>query len=315
MSIANSIKLEAARTTFLALADGLFAGLKEVQSSIFTRQVPVAGNFLEINTLGATGKVAEIVGERKYLSLRAYVNRIRVKRWGPPALNLSAMDIDADTDGLVGNTLAQYMSTVEAFHEDPIFDTLLGNPTCIDGGALLSSTHPFGALGGTWSNLGSGVLTPARFFTTFSAQATLLLETGKSAGIRGDTLIAGPNNQKMLFDLTGTDRVVPIAATGLEDYSAAVAAATKSNWAGSKVKGVMCDRIAGSGKDQSWFILDTRVEAGKPIVLGVRKAPFAQAVVDPSSARMVSHGEAEFYVEGWSAIGAGYPLGTAGYIG
>jgi hypothetical protein len=119
----------------------------------------------------------------------------------------------------------------------------------------------------------------------------------------------------MVDDLTGSDRVVPIAATGLEAYTSAVAAATKSNWASAKIKGVIANRITGTSKDQSYFLLDTRVEALKPMVLGVKRAPFASAIIDPTSQPMAQHGNAEFYVEGWAAVGAGYPLATAGYIG
>lgn len=315
MGIAGSIKLEAARTTFLALADGVFAGLKAIESTVFTRTAPVSGMFLEVNALGATGKVAEIIGTRSYQSLRAYANRVRVKRWGPPALRLQAMEIDADTDGLVGSKLAEYMSLVEAFYEDPIFDTLLGNPTCLDGGALLSATHSYGTAGGTWSNLASGVLTPSTMFTMYAAGTGLLLETGKSAGIRFDTLMGGGNNEKMIDDLCGADRVIPIAATGLENYSAAVAAGVKSNWANAKLKGVTAARITGTSKDQSWFMFDTRNESGKPIVLGQKRAPFAEAIIDPTSKPMAQDGNAEFYVEGWAAIAGGFPLATAGYIG
>ncbi len=315
MGIAGSIKLEAARTTFLALADGVFAGLKTVESTSFTRTAPVSGMFLEVNALGATGKVAEIIGTRTYQALRAYANRVRVKRWGPPALRLQAMEIDADTDGLVGSKLAEYMSTVEAFHEDPLFDTLLGNPTCLDGGALFSATHSYGAAGGTWSNLGGGVLSPSTFFTSFAAGTSLLLETGKSAGVRFDTLMAGGQNEKMLDDLTSSDRVVPIAATGLEAYTSAVAAAAKSNWANAKVAPVLATRITGTSKDQSWFLFDTRNDSGKPIVLGQKRAPFAEAIVDPTSKPMAQDGNAEFYVEGWAAIAGGFPLASAGYIG
>lgn len=305
--IAGIVKLEAARTAFEALGQQVFSGSREGAWQLFTRTVGVNAPNLQINALGAVPAVVEQVGSREFGSVRAYSNTAPVKRFGPQGLEISAIDVELDNTGLIGQMLADYVRSAPSFWDKTICEFLFSNPTSLDGGALFSATHPYGPASGTWSNLTTNALSPAEFFTGVSTMAGLRLENSEPAGFYPDTLMVGPSNQKMAFDLTSSDRVVPIAATGLEAYASAVAAAAKSNWANTKISYVVNPRMVGTYASY-WYLFDTKNQQALPIVFGEAKAPATYTVVNPESEGMVDRSACRFYAEGWSAL-----LGSIGF--
>lgn len=316
MAIANMLKLEALRTTFDTLATQAFSSLHTGFYGAFSRTVKVDGEYLEVDAMGATPAVQEITGSRRWGSLRAYVNRVRVKRYGPDGIELPIIKINNDPGGILEMQLKSYIENQVNFMEKPVTDFLLTNPTCLDGGALLSDTHSFGPAAGTWDNLGAA-LVPAEFFTGVSLMEGLLLENSEPAGTFPDLMMVGPSLRKMALDLVSQDRVVPISASGVEAYSSAVAAASRSNWlvnGDTPIKVIVNPRFVGSGFSASWFLFDTRLEARRPIVVGEAIAPSAQIIIDPSSPAMIDRSCAQAYVEAQAAIAGASPIGTYGYI-
>lgn len=317
MAIANMLKLEAARTTFDALAAEAFGSDRTNRYSIFTRTAPCNGEYFEVDAMGATPAVQEIVGSRRWGSLRAYANRVRVKRWGPDGIELPIIKINNDPNGLIEMQLKTYLEQVANFYDKPVTDFLATNPTCLDGGALLSDTHSFGPAGGTWDNLGAA-LTPSQFFTAVSTMEGLLLENGEPAGVYPDTLMVAPGLRKMALDLVSQDRVVPIGTAGTEVYAAALAAAARSNWAyETPIKPIINPRFSSSAATASgaaWFLFDLRLEARRPIVVGEAIAPSGQIIIDPQSPAMIDRSAAQAYIEGQAALAGSVPLATYGYI-
>lgn len=316
MAIANMLKLEAARTTFDALAAEAFGSDRTDRYSIFSRTAPCNGEYFEVDAMGATPAVQEIIGSRRWGSLRAYVNRVRVKRWGPDGIELPIIKINNDPNGLIEMQLKTYLEQVANFYEKPVTDFILSNPTCLDGGALLSDTHSFGASGGTWDNL-AAALTPSSFFTAVSNMGGLQLENGEPAGTYPTALMYGPSLEKMALDLVSADRVVPVGTAGVEVYTGALAVAARSNWAAvaqQQIKPVYNPRFVGSGFSASWFLFDLRLEARRPIVVGEAIAPSGQIIVDPQSPAMIDRSAAQAYIEGQAALAGSVPLATAGYI-
>lgn len=314
MAIANMLKLEAARTTFDALAAEAFGSDRTNRYGVFTRTAPCAGEYFEIDAMGATPAVQEILGSRRWGNLRAYVNRVRVKRWGPDGIELPIIKINNDPNGLIEMQLRTYMEQVSNFYEKPVTDFLLSNPTCLDGGALLSDTHSFGAAGGTWDNLGAA-LTPAAWFTGISTMEALQLENGEPAGVYPNVVMVAPSLRKMALDLVSQDRVVPVGTAGVEVYSAALAVAARSNFIQeTPIKVIVNPRFVGSGFTASWFLLDDRLEARRPIVVGEAIAPTAQLIIDPASPAMIDRSAAQAYIEAQAALAGSVPLAVYGYI-
>ncbi len=314
MGIAGGIRLEAAVSSYLALGAEVFAGGGVSLASIISRRVPCDGEYLEIDSLGAIPAVQEIVGSRRWGNVRAYVNRARVKRYGPDGLTFPILKIVNDRTGLVSIEIANYLRANADFMERPIWDFLITNPTGIDGVSILNDSHPYAYGGGTWDNKTTNALSPSEFATGIEAMEGLRLENGEPAGYYPDTLMVGPSNRKMAIDLCGTDRVVPIAATGLEAYSSALAAAAKTNWIQeTPIKVVVNPRFVGS-YSTNWLLLDTKKEQARPIIVGDAMPPQAIAITDPQSTGMADRSEARFYAEGQSALMGGVPFGIYGLL-
>lgn len=312
-SVAGGVKLEAAVTAFYSVPEAAFNNPLTPLGDLVASHVPCNGTSFEIDSLGAIPAVQEIVGTRPWAALRAYVNHGMVKKYGPPGLELKLIDIENDPTGMVAKKLADYLASANNYLENPLWSFLFTLPTCIDTSALISTTHGFGAAGATWSNKSTNALSPAEFFTMISAMGNLVYESGVPAGYSVDTLMVGFNNEKMGFDLVGMDRVVPIAATGLENYSAAVAAAAKSNFA-SSIKLVVNPWITGSTYGNYWFGLDTKRKGVSPIYVGDAQPMKAYAVTDPASAPMMERSCAAFYAEAYNGLLGGVPYPIYGGI-
>ncbi len=313
--VAGGVKLEAVTTSYLTLADSVFAngGITPLGSIIAPVRVPCNGTMFEVDSLGAIPAVREIAGTRPWGNLRAYVNRVPVKKYGPDGLFFKMIDIDNDPAGLIASKLKQYLNGAADWIEAPLWSAFFANPTSIDGVALFSASHVNGAAGATWSNTTSSALSPSTFFTGVSAMASLVYESNEPAGYYPDVLMVGPNNEKMARDLCGPDRVVPIAATGLEAYSSALAPATKSNWMADRMKVVINPRMIGT-YDDYWYLIDSkRASAGaSPMFIGDAKPMAAIAVTDPSSEAMVQRSEVQFYAEAYAGIMGGVPYSIYG---
>jgi hypothetical protein len=258
--------------------------------------------------------VTEIIGSRRWANMRAYTNRAYVKRYGPAGLTFTELQIEKDKTGAINAALADYLRGSAEFMERPIWDFLIGNPTGIDGVSIISDSHPYAYGGGNWDNKTTDVLAPSSFFTGISAMESLQLENGEPAGYYPTILMVGPSNRKMALDLVSDDRIVPVAATGLEAYSSAVAAATRSNFLSvTPIKVIVNPRFVGSYAT-NWLLIDDRKEQAKPIIVGDAIAPQAVAVVEKTSAAMVDRSEAQFYAEGQSALMGGVPFGIYGLL-
>lgn len=305
--IAGGVKLEAAVTAYSTLGAEVFAngGLSPL-GGLISRRVPVNGTSMEADSLGAIPAVEEIVGSRQWANLRAYVNRVPVKKFGPKGLEFKIIDIENDPTGMISAKLAEYLRGNADWLEAPLWSFWVNNPTCLDTSSLFSTTHGFGAAGATWSNLITNALSPGEFFTGISAMSALVFENNEPAGYYPDVLMFGPANEKMADDLTGSDRVVPIAATGLEAYASALAAATKSNFISGRIKAVMNPRLIGT-YDDYWYLLDTKREGARPVIIGDAKPMTAVSVTSPESPAMIERSCAQFYAEGWAGLMGGVP--------
>ena len=314
MTIAMGVKLEAARTAFLTLGSEAFSGDKQTVSTLFSRKVPCPGTFLEIDSLGVVPAVSEITGSRQYSGLRAYVNRARVKRYGPAALLMPVLDIMQKTPEAIGQALAEYMGIAANFDEKPIQDFLITNPVGIDGVALVHDSHPF-AFSGTWDNKTTNALTPDEFKIGIAAMQGLLLENGVPAGYSPRVLMVGPPNRKLGMDLCGNAmRVVPVNASGAEAYASAIAAtAIPNTWMAGEIQCVVNPWWIGAYAT-NWLLIDNSRPANAAVIVGEAIPAAAYAITDPSAASMIEMSKATFYAEAQFALLGGNPMGLYGLL-
>ena len=310
--VAGGVRLEAAVTTFLTVADTVFknGGLTPLGGLISERR-PCNGTAFEVDALGPVPAVQQIVGDRRWANLRAYVNHVAVKKYGPDGLSFRIIDIENDPTGMVAQKLSDYLSGYGDYLERPLWDFIFGNPTCLDQVALFSGSHPFGALGATWSNTTSSALDPSTFFTGVSAMAALVYENSEPAGYYPDTLMVGPKNEKMASDLCGSDRPFPITASGVEGYASALAVTSIPNWAAGRMKAVVNPRMIGT-QDDYWYLIDTKRAGAPAIYVGDAQPMKAFAVTAPESPAMITQSKAVFYAEAYNALMGGVPYGIYG---
>ena len=303
--IAGQLSQAAANTAYLAKGDEIFQRPPEGPWALYSDVVPVDGQFLELDTIGPSPIVRELVGSRRFGALRAYAKRTRVTPYSTDALELSRLQVEKDVNGSVTRRLNDYLSASANFWDKAVTDTLLGNPTGIDGVALISSSHPYG-FGGTWSNNAGAALSPSTFASGISAMSSLQLENGEPASFYPTHLMVGPALEKMARDLcTNPLRPFPIAATGLEAYSTAVAAtAIQNGWFQGSIEVVVNKRMV-STYANGWLLMDLSRPGVRPMIVGEAMAPRAVVVDDPGSEPMLQRSNYAYYVEGYAAI-SGY---------
>src|SRR5687768_12417655 len=180
--LAGQLAQAAANTAFLAKGEEIFSSPKESIYGLYTETVSCDGQYLEIDAIGPSPVVREIVGSRRFASMRAYARRERVKRYGPDAIERPRLQVDKDKSGLEAKFLSDYLSASANFFEDPVTAFLFTNPTGIDGVSLLNDSHPYAYSGSTWDNKVTDALSPSSFDTGISAMSGLRLENGRPAG-------------------------------------------------------------------------------------------------------------------------------------
>ena len=149
--IAGGLAQSAANTAYLAKGDEIFQRPPVGAWALFSDVVPCEGQFLELDTIGPSPIVRELVGSRRFGALRAYAKRQRVAAYSTDALELSRLQVAKDVNGSVTRRLNDYLSASANFWDKATTDALLANPVGIDGVALISSSHPYG-FGANWSN-------------------------------------------------------------------------------------------------------------------------------------------------------------------
>ena len=91
--IAGGLAQSAANTAYLAKGDEIFQRPPVGAWALFSDVVPCEGQFLELDTIGPSPIVRELVGSRRFGALRAYAKRTRVTPYSTDALELSRLQI------------------------------------------------------------------------------------------------------------------------------------------------------------------------------------------------------------------------------
>lgn len=314
--LAGQLGQAAANTAFLAAGEELFNRPKTALYGSFTWTVPCDGQFLELDAYGPPPAVRQIVGSRRWASIRAYAHRIPVLRWGPDGIERPKLAVDKDKSGAESTFLKNYLAQTGDFFEKPVTDVFLSNPKGIDGTALLSTSHPYAYGGSTWDNKTTTALGPEIFNTGIAAISGLRLENGEPAGFFPTHLMVGPALRKMAHDLCiASHRPVPLSAGGVEAYASAVAAVAVENFIAGQITPIVNPRFANGVNDNDWYLMDLSKPMSMPMVVGEALAPGAYVIDDPNSEPVVQRANYGYYVEGQGGVGGFCPFGLYGKNG
>ena len=271
MNSAGQLNTSSANTAFMAMGSEVFARAENLAWQTYVKSVPCDGANLEIDAIGPSPEVREMTSIQRFGAYREYARRVAVKPYSADAVEFARARVDGDKSGLIELALKDYLDSVKSFFWKPVVDLLNSNPTCIDGGALLSTTHSYASGGGTWSNKVTTAFTPAAMATGVQAMVALLLENGAPASIRPTHLYVNPNLERDAKDAIGVQRPMPVDNTGVVNAtSGVVAAVLGQNWLAGELQLIVEPR---SSTTTDWLLIDCSKPNAKPIIAGMQGAP------------------------------------------
>lgn len=317
MPFVGQVASAPANTDFVNYGQEVFdRGMAAANSSwsLFTDvRGTIGSEGIDLFNIGPSPGVSEITSSRPFASLRKYNRRIPPKKWGPDGISLRRDEVEGDKTGAVAKRLKDYLDVVSDFYWKPVIDTLLGNPTGIDGVAILSNSHPHGPSGATWDNLAAAWSTSV-VEGSIERMYALRNEYGEPMGIRPTHILVGPALEKEALEFSGSDRIVPIGPAGAEAATSVNAAVVFRNWVGGRFNVIMDPRITGTGFSSSWFLMDLSKPGVRPIVGGEVIGPQAFVADSPNSPHMIDRSEYAYYAEAFASIGGAIPHVIDGYI-
>jgi hypothetical protein len=269
-------------------------------------ELPMDGLNLMGFMIGATGAVAEITGDRLWQSFRAYARTVPAKKYGPPGIEIEAIQVNNDKSGAVRNRLTGYLASAKDGFGKPANDFYVTNPTCIDGQALINGSHPFDSGGSTWTNDSSTTLSAAEQSVIILAMRGRLDEHGVNLGINPTHLMCSSSLEQVALDITGADRVVGITTAGNPALSGlTIGGAAMPNWAVQRGKlDVIVNPYMTAG---TYAYMDLSRPDVRPIYFGIAKPFEAHVVDDPQSEPMKERSSYAYYAEGYAAFLGGIP--------
>lgn len=277
--IANESAVADARTTFEALAENAIAGARsEGIWRLFAQEAKPNGSIAhEWSLPGAPPNWKQFLGQRVLDGFRKYTKRAPLKKYDK-TLALDRASVEYDQDGSTAAAMDNFFNDGETFFDKLCIEALAGNPTGLDGVALLSNSHPFANGGGTWDNLTTSALSFSSFNTERARMRALLQENGEPFNLNPSILICHPDDEEIALQIAGSDTKPVSVATDGTLNSGGVGGAQIQNVFQGTFTVVTTPRFT-SG---DWVIIDPRY---KPIGFCVWKDPMPN-IVDS----LASHG-------------------------
>jgi len=248
----SSENLAVANTAIEDAASRLFAMGVPGQYQQFTTVRSVTGTSAELNVVDGIPQVREWLGSRTLKQLRAYRVNKPLRAW-EMTLRVPVDAINAG--GAVSQVLSGFAARAATFY-DKIMTThaFLANPTCYDGQALLSASHPVAS--GTVDNLEAAALTAALFHTAWESIVNRTDYEGEPLDLTPSHLMVGPalSNEAML--ITGSE--VPYGITDGGEIvqpggsSVDANAVLMTNYRGGSVDVIVNKRLTGN----QWALMD-----------------------------------------------------------
>lgn len=263
--IVDRAKLEAARTTFETVTEQVFSQRADGPWSSFTKVFSAGSDrSLTLNMAGATPVFEEWTASKSFSGFRAYKKTVNLSKYHA-SMKMDRMDVEYDGTGIVGERIRNFVADSAYIWDRLVTDDaeggLLSNPTGIDGVSLLNDSHPHGN-GGTWDNKVTTALGYASLNTGLQFGRTLKDEKGEFLGIDYNTLMVGPDLERLALEITGADtRPIGISTAGEIVASGATLSESIMNVYRGRVNVIVNKRFDDGSHDTDWLLLDSRYPA------------------------------------------------------
>ena len=303
----NTINTQGVNTNFVEVGRTLFDNADKFGPwRTWAGELPMTGLELMTYMIGATGAVAEISGARIWQQFRSYARRVPAVKYGPPGIEIEAIQLQNDISGALQGTMSSYLAKAKDGFGQPANAFYVTNPTCIDGQPLINGSHPFDSGGSTWTNDSSTALSAAEQAVIMQAMGARLDEFGVPLGTWPTHLMVSSNLQQIAHDITGADRIVGMTTAANPALSGlTIGGAAMQNWAVQRGRlDVIVNPLMTAG---TYAYMDLSKADVRPVYFGIAK-PFAAHVVDdPQSEPMKERSAFQYYAEGYAAFVGGIP--------
>ena len=278
--ITNDAALDAANTAFEDAANDIFSGASNNVSDLFTTRTPQVGKFAELDLVDGIPQIREWVGSRQLKNLRAYSVTAPIKPW-EMTIGIPVDDINGDRTGVVAARVRDFAARAERIYDQIMIPALLSNPECYDGVSLLSAAHERGSGLADQNNLTTDALNNTAFQAAMAAMSLFTDYHGEPVGITGTHVLVGPNQREVAFQVTGSDKIVGVDASG--NYGGTIVdAGVLPNYEGGSVNVLVSDRIVGN----QWFLMDLSKGRAKPLYAAEFQAPRTDILDSPTDSNV-----------------------------
>lgn len=287
--------LAASNVAFQTGWDGAFTkqtlpGVFSLYAEVMTGVTSEVTQFEQISN-HAVGR--EWVGARREKFFREYNFSTKLKTWEATHRVPRKTLAYRDKLGVISKGIQDWISNQKTIFDMTAFQAYLSaagaGPTCYDGAALFSASHPHSGAGGNQSNIGAAAnLSASTLDAAMTAMGSLTLENGEPAGYMPTHLVVGPALARRAKSLIGYDsRVVVVSAAGLQDVVASgVAAATVPNVFNGELTLVVDNRrigsVAGTNVSYFWDVLDLSRPGIRPMMKLVGLPPTPDELTKPT---------------------------------
>jgi phage major head subunit gpT-like protein len=268
---------DAANTTFLGMYAKKFAGgTLPGAHTAYTRDISTPTTKVELGWLANMVVPRKWRGARIEKAPRSYKQTIEIAPH-EATLVLERYDVDYDKTGRVADYIAQFFSQAVKGDAINVHENWVANSgaglTGFDGVALFSTAHPHGPTGAT-TQVNLATSTPLSYSSFEVGRYTMAewkLENGEPVGAMATAVEVGEFKATVAKELLGLDRVVAVAADGLE-AGTRVAASTIGNGLSGAFQVIVNERLNTSATRGYVTLLDLRDAEAKPMVMLKAKA-------------------------------------------
>jgi len=301
-----------ANRDYRTLANNIFDQDLPGNYQMYTEIVPASAQSMRYDWISASPVMRLWLGAKIEKTLRAW-NRSLTALPYEATMSIKRPDMQYDTSGAIGKKFNNFLSNTAYVYDKFCFEQLVSNtgagPTCYDGQALISASHPTylaSDVTATDSNHSTNQLTEANVESAMIAMNEITSDNDEPLNISPTTMIVGPYKFKDAKEILDADnRLITVDTQGAEATTYVVAATNKSNvWQGS-MKLVVDNRLTGSANKYYWYLLDESKAGIKPIVLMELEKPHGVTQTDPDNERRFWFDEYVYSVEGLFVADAG----------
>jgi phage major head subunit gpT-like protein len=288
MGVQNQASADTANTLFTAYAEDLFARVGE--SGVYDQICEIIDTDAEVNEidiLETMPALREWIGPKRFDSVRLSTFSVAMKSYEKsfeiPRRKLVGMTIPA-----LEKRIQTWLNNFTMIYDKLAIALIVSNPTCYDGVALASASHPRGAAGATQSNITTSAFSVANHKAIVSAMQSLTDENGEPFEISPNLIVCGPKTLSSVLEVTkSTTRLAAVDNSGAESGTRVAAATIDNVFAGAELYGggsmfVICSKRLIGTYDDYVLYLDT-TKGCKPVIGFRKRAPEVTSMTDMTS--------------------------------